>query len=199
MTRKRLLQAFSGLVLALTLACGWTFQPLQTPTPASPTTALPTMTSPPTDTPTPVVAVPPDAPLVQIGFYSSIYLRYDPEVWEPFLEAPDPILNPQGEAVEALRARSIPGCVLHDNLGHGVPLSWERQDSVQTLGGLEYWVEAWTDTAQQKPVLTVYQYPARQPGTGKRIELVIDLDPQECIRSTEEVLTLSADLIAGQP
>lgn len=67
------------------------------------------------------------------------------------------------------------------------------------FGGLDYQVEAWTDAAQQSPVLTVYQYHAGESGTGKRIELVIDQNPEGCNRSAKEVLALSADLVAGQP
>ena len=56
-------------------------------------------------------------------------------------------------------------------------------------GGME-------DTAMQKPVLIVYQYPVGESGIGTRIELVIDQEPEQCIKSAEHVLILSSDLIS---
>ena len=135
---------------------------------------------------------------MQIGNFNSIYLRYEPEVWEAFNEYQDPgQLNPKGEPVEALRHRTIPGCFLHDNLGRGAPPSWERRQEERRIGSLEYQVEVWTDTETQKPVLIVYQYPVGQSGTGRRMELVIDQEPEGCMKSAEDVLVLSEDLIAG--
>ena len=187
------------LVLVLTLGCGvlatppdTPASPLPSPTPQSPVTLPP-------ETPTLEVAATQDAPLVQIGFYDSIYLRYDPEAWEPIDETPEQQLNQKGEPVQRLQHRTIPGCFLHENLGRGVPLTWERQVTNRIIGSLEFRVEAWTDTEAQKPVLTVYQYPTGESGLGKRIELVIDRQPEECIQSGEEVLSLSADLISRQP
>jgi hypothetical protein len=193
MDERRILVAAITLALFLTPGCGST---AETPTPALPTASPEPLDTLPPATPTSGITVTPEAPLVQIGFFSSIYLRYDPAEWEVFSEAQDGQQNNQGEAVESLRHRSIPGCILHDNLGRGVPPSWELESSERSIGGLEYRVEAWTDTDLPRPVLRVYQYPAGPSGPGTRIELVIDQEPADCIRSAEDVLALSADLIA---
>jgi hypothetical protein len=149
--------------------------------------------------PTSEIAGTQEAPLVQIGHFDSIYLRYDPEVWAAFNEyqGPQQRLNYKGEPVEALRHRTIPGCFLHHNLGRGSPPSWELQATERMIDSLEYWVEVWSDTQTQTPALIVYQYPVGQPGTGKRIELVIDQEPEGCIKSAEDVLILSGDLMAA--
>jgi hypothetical protein len=182
MPQLRILPVSIVLILVWTLACGLIRGPFETsipPVPASETT------------------IAPDALLVQIGHFNSLNLRYDANEWEAFNEFQDQRQNSKGEPVNSLRHRSIPGCILHDNLGRGAPPSWELQDTNRAIGSLEYRVEAWTDTETQKPVLTVYQYPAAEPGTGTRIELVIDQDPEKCIQSAEEVLSLSSDLIAA--
>lgn len=188
-----------GLVLALTLACAVTATPVETSAPPSITPAPPVTHTPPPATRTLESTPTPEAALVQIGYFNSVYLRYDLEAWHAFSEAPSPALNQNGEPIEALQHATIPGCILHDNLGKGTPPSWERQDTKRTIGGLEYRLESWTDTAVQKKVLVVYQYPADQPGNGTRIEVVIGQEPELCIQSVEEVLALSADLIPRQP
>jgi hypothetical protein len=133
----------------------------------------------------------------QIGYFNSIYLRYDPAEWESFKEYPEEqLFNDSGELIESLRHRDIPGCIIHDNLGFGSPKSWKREDSNRTIGILEYRVETWTDTSTRKPVLTVYQYPTGPSGYGARIELRIDQKPKLCIEDADEVLALSEDLIA---
>jgi hypothetical protein len=166
MDKRRIVHAL--IVLVLTLACGWIR--------GAPGTQA--------------------AALVQIGYFNSVYLRYDPDEWEKRNEFPDQPQNSKGEPVEALQHRDIPGCILHDNLGRGVPPSWELQVTSQVVGSLEYHVEAWTDTEAQEPVLRVYQYPAGEPGDGTRIELVIDRQHEECIRSAEAVLAASSGLIS---
>ena len=184
------------MVLIFTLACATVFAPTETAIPPvstpSPTPVLP----PPTVTVVPEIVPTQDAPLVQIGYFDSVYLRYDPQDWEVFQPAPEPQLNPAGETIEALRHRTVPGCLLHDNLGHGVPPTWEYEKEEREIGGLTYRVDPWTDTTTNSPVLIVYQYPVGDEAAGKRIELVIEQDPEVCIQSAEEVLILSADLIS---
>ncbi|HEX5808488.1 MAG TPA: hypothetical protein VFY25_07460 [Anaerolineales bacterium] len=199
MSRQRIYSAWIGPILALTLACGVTATPVKTPVSPSITPAPPVTHTPPPATRTLESAPTPEASLVQIGYFNSVYLRYDLDAWHAISEAPSPVLNQNGEPIEALQHATIPGCILHDNLGKGAPLSWERQDTNRTIGGLEYRVESWTETSVQKKVLVVYQYPADQPGNGTRIELVIDLEPESCIQSAEEVLAFSADLIPRPP
>jgi hypothetical protein len=171
----RISQTSIVLILVLTLACGWISGPLETLAPPSPT----------------------DVPLVQIGYFNSIYLRYDPDEWETINEFQGQQLNNKGELIGSLRHRAIPGCFLHDNLGRGAPPTWELQETERTIGGLEYLVATWTDTVTQKPVLIVYQYPVGESGYGTRIELTIEQGVEQCIKSAEDALTLSSDLIAG--
>jgi hypothetical protein len=151
------------------------------------------------DTSTPELAPTGEAPLVQIGFFDSMYLRYDPEQWEAGSGTPEERLNERGEPIHRLQHLSIPGCILHDNLGRGAPPSWQLDVTNRTIGSLEFRVEAWTDTELGQPVLTVYQYPPAEGALGKRIELVIEQEPEACIQSAEEVLALSADVIAAEP
>lgn len=181
MSKRRILQGSILLIVALTLACGWIPEPLETSLPPSPTLEI---------------ATTPDAPLVQIGYFDSIYLRYDPREWEIVNELQGQQQNNKGEPVASLRQRSLAGCFLHENLGRGAPPAWQVQSTNRVIGSLEYRVEAWTDTTTQKPVLTVYQYPAGEPGYGIRIELVIDQESEQCIQSAEDVLILSSDLIS---
>src|SRR5215213_8855804 len=179
MDKRRILQGSILLIVALTLACGSTPEPFETSVPPSPTLEI---------------AATPDAPLVQIGYFDSIYLRYDPDVWEIVNELQGQQQNIKGEPVAFLRHLSLAGCFLHDNLGRGAPPSWQVQNTNRVIGSLEYRVEAWTDTTTQKPVLTVYQYPAGESGYSIRIELVIDEEPEQCTQSAENVLILSSDL-----
>lgn len=189
---RRVMLALSLLVLVLAMACGSTTPPPDTPAP-------PAIATLPPQTPATEVSQTAEAPLVQIGYFSSIYVRYDPQVWEVFDETPDGQSNQKGEPIQRLQHRTIPGCLLHENLGRGVPPSWELQVTDRVIGSLEYRVEEWTDTAVRKQVLIVYQYPPGESVIGKRIELVIDEQPEACIRSAEDVLALSADLISGSP
>ena len=200
MVPPRIVQAAGSLALVLTLACGVTATPpAGAPVPPAPSPTPVEMFTPTPEAPTPEITGTQEPPLVQIGFFDSIYLRYDPGVWEAINAAPDEQLNQKGEPVYSLRHRTIPGCTLHDNLGRGVPPSWELDITGRNIGGLEFRVEAWTDTEIRQPVLTVYQYPPGEGAAGKRIELVIEQDPQACIESAEEVLRLSVDVIAELP
>lgn len=181
MYRRRVIEASIVLILVLTLACGWFAKPLETSVPLSPT---------------PEISATQEFPLVQIGYFNSIYLRYDPDEWETLNELQGEQQNSKGEPVEALRHLRIAGCFLHDNLGRGAPPSWELQTTKRVIGSLEYRVESWTDTSTQRPVLAVYQYPVNESGYGTRIELIIDQGAEECIKSAEDVLILSEDLIS---
>lgn len=72
---QRIRRASIILILGMTLACGSIPSGLETsvtPLPAS------------------EIAGTQEAPLVQIGHFDSLYLRYDPEVWEAFHEYQDP-------------------------------------------------------------------------------------------------------------
>ena len=137
-----------------------------------------------------------DDETVQIGFDDSIYLRFDPGDWEAINEfGAQTQYNYNDEAIYALQNLSFQGCVLHGNLGFGPPTTWQRQDGSLMIGNLEYRVETWTEMASQMPVLVVYQYPAGRSGTGLRIELKIEQEPEECIRDAIKVLALSEELI----
>jgi len=195
MYQRRIFQASIVPMLVLTLACGLIPESPETSVPASPISSPQIVDTLPLETSTPEIAITQDAPLAQIGYFNSVYLRYDPNEWESFSGFQDQQTNEKGEAIEALRHRSIPGCFLHDNLGKGAPPSWELQNTNRVIGSLEYRVEAWRDTATQKPVLIVYQYPVGESGISTRIELVIDQEPEQCIKSAEHVLILSSDLI----
>jgi len=138
----------------------------------------------------------PENELVQIGVYDSLYLRYEPEEWEPFNEyTENHIFNSIGEEAMSLRLKADPTCILHDNMGRGAPPNWAREDTIQQIGNLQFRVEAWTDTNTRKPVLTVYQYPSDE--MYRRIELVIKEKPKFCIESAETVLVLSEAEIRG--
>jgi hypothetical protein len=199
MYQRKILQTSIVLILVLTLACGLIPDPLETSVPPSPTPLRQLVETLHPETPTPKTATTQDTPLVQIGYFNSIYLRYDPDEWEIFNEFQGQQLNNTSDPMESLRYRAIPGCFLHDNLGKGAPPSWELQDTKRIIGSLEYRVETWTDTATQKPVLIVYQYPVGEPGYGTRIELVIDQEPEQCIKSAEDTLILSSDIISKSP
>jgi hypothetical protein len=192
----RIAQAAGVLLLVFTLACALSAAPPDTPLPPSPSPVPQQIITLPPDMPTLEIAATQEAPLIQIGFFDSIYLRYDPEVWEPVNETPDEQLNQKGEPVHRLNHRTIPGCFLHENLGRDVPPSWELQVTNRLIGSLEFRVEAWTDIEAQSPVLIVYQYPPGESAIGKRIELIIEEQADVCIQSAEEVLRLSADVIA---
>ena len=196
MYQRRIFQASIVLMLVLTLACGLIPESPETSVPASPISSPQIVHTLPLETSTPEIAITQDAELAQIGYFKSVYLRYDPDDWESFSDSQGQQLNSEGKPMEALRQRSIPGCFLHDNLGRGAPPSWELQNTNRVIGSLEYRVEAWRDTATQKPVLIVYQYPVGQSGTSTRIELMIDQEPEQCIKSAEHVLILSSDLIS---
>jgi hypothetical protein len=200
MLPRRTLQSAAVAALLLTLACSLTATPLEgTPAPASPSsTPAPVVTRMPA-TSTPGLAPTGEAPLVQIGLFDSMYLRYDPGQWEADSGTPEERLNERGEPIHRLQHLSIPGCILHDNLGRGAPPTWERNITNRTIGSLEFRVEAWTDTELGQPVLIVYQHPPGEDALGKRIELLIEAEPEACIRSAEEVLALSADVIAAEP
>lgn len=161
-------------------------------------TATVTATPSPTHTP---VSSPSEYEIVQIGWFESIYLRYDPEEWESFNEyQEEQLINAAGDPIESLRHWAIPGCIIHGNLGYGPPITWQRQDTNLMIGDLEYRVESWTDSNTRQHVLIVYQYPYGKSGYGIRIELMINQEPQQCIANAQEVLVHSEDLIlAGRP
>jgi hypothetical protein len=137
-----------------------------------------------------------DDETVQIGFFDSIYLRFDPDEWEAINEFGEQIeFNNNNEAIYALQNMKIAGCLMRGNLGFGPSSAWERQDSNLMIGNLEYRVETWIEVATQKPILVVYQYPAGRSGFGTRIELKIEREAEECMREATKVLGLSEDLI----
>jgi hypothetical protein len=169
----------------------------------SPITVIdPTLALPPQFSPTPEFEekstrlTPSNYEIAQIGFFDSIQLRYDPNVWETFDQQQDQLItNNDGEVVKALRHHAIAGCIIRGNLGMGTPTTWQREDTNSMIGNLEFRVEAWTDNKTEKPVLIVYQYPIGKSGYSVRIELRIDEEPELCIELAEEVLILSEDLI----
>ena len=195
MDKRKILKTSVVLVLAPTLACGPVPQATATPGSYSPLPSTQAVDLVPSETSTPEITATQEDPIAQIGFFNSIYLRYDPGKWEAFDDFQGQ-QNSQGESIESLRHRDIPGCFLHDNLGRGAPPSWELQASNRVIGSLEYRAELWVDTTTEKPVLVVYQYPAGDSAYGTRIELVVDQEPERCISSAEDVLILSADLIS---
>lgn len=133
-------------------------------------------------------------PVVQIGAFNSLFLRYDPAEWEEFNEyIKNPIINEAGELAESLRHKAIAGCILHDNIGRGTPSNWRGKVSNRQIGNLVYVVGEWINVKTRKFVLVVYQYPEDE--MRARIELVIDAKHKLCIEEAEKVLVNSEDLI----
>lgn len=134
--------------------------------------------------------------IIQIGIYDSVYLQYDPKLWDAITEtAAEGFINRDGDSVEALRNIAIPDCIIHDNQGMGAPSHWRRQDTRETIGNLDYRVEEWTDLNTDQVILVVYQYPYGESGYGIRIEAKPGLDPRKCILDVEDVLILSETLL----
>jgi hypothetical protein len=127
----------------------------------------------------------------QVGSYLSIWITYDSAAWDAAIWIDGS--NQAGEQVQQLIHRSFDGCSLHDNLGHGAPETWSFGTYTRDIGNVIYQVEQWTDTANNNPVLLVYQYPAGdQINSTKRIELEPGSMPFDCIHAAEEVIGLSA-------
>ncbi len=126
----------------------------------------------------------------QIGSYLSIWVTYDPGIWDAAVWLNGS--NQAGEQVQQLIHKSFAGCSLHDNLGHGAPETWSFGNYTKEIGKLIFQIDQWTDTTNNNPVLLVYQYPAGDPtNSTKRLELEPGSVPYDCINAAELVIGLS--------
>ncbi len=181
------------LVIALViLSCGIS---VPTNAPAVPTTEPLLPPAEPTAEVTQMIVEPtvyqPVYARAQIGSYLSIWVTYDPTLWDAAIWLDGS--NQAGEQVQQLLHKSFAGCSLHDNLGHGAPTTWTFGNYTKNLGGVVFQIDQWTDTTNNNPVLLVYQYPAGdQTNSTKRIELEPGSMPYDCIAATEVVIGLSA-------
>jgi hypothetical protein len=180
------------LLIVVTLSCNLFNRPVVTEGPPfevwTPTGQLPV------ETPTMTVEATLDQPVyarAQVGTYLSIWVTYDPGVWNA---APSIYtgVNQSNETVQQLVHNSIAGCTLHDNLGHGVPESWSWAGFTREIGQVVFKIDQWTDVNTNKPVLVIYQYPAGEPtNTTRRIELETGALPFDCIAAGDGVIALS--------
>ena len=132
----------------------------------------------------------------QIGYSRVTYLTYDPSVWQVEFKVGAGSAMSGQDVYDLIHIQF--GCILHDNLGHGVPETWTSTQYLQQLGTIEYQVEKWVDTTTGEAVLVVYHYPPGNWENYSRIELVIDGNPDACISAAETVLGLSeADIIGN--
>lgn len=132
-----------------------------------------------------------DFPIVNIGFPNSIYVRYDPSVWDAI--EMDPVYQTEaGEPVSSLQHKDFPYCNIHNNWGHGMSPDYEFSINNKIIGDLDYQLETWSDPPG-KPILTVYQHSPTE--WIVRIELSIGSEPDVCIQDAEEVLAISSDLL----
>jgi hypothetical protein len=128
--------------------------------------------------------------------FKSEYLTYDPSVWQVEFKVGAGSAMSGQDVYDLIHIQF--GCILHDNLGHGVPETWTSTQYLQQLGTIEYQVEKWVDTTTGEAVLVVYHYPPGNWENYRRIELVIDGNPDACISAAETVLGLSeADIIGN--
>ena len=126
----------------------------------------------------------------QIGTYLSIWVTYDPTVWNA-VQWVDGV-NQSNEPIQALVHKTAPDCSLHDNLGHGVPTTWSFATYTRDIGGVVFQIDQWTETTTNNPVLVIYQYPAgEQTNTSKRLELEPGSTPYDCISAADVVIGLS--------
>ena len=133
--------------------------------------------------------------LVQVGFGSTFYLRYSPQVWEKFPDAWVPASNMEGIPLESIRLSGRSGCILRGNVGRGVPVYYQLSVSSRRIGSLDFRLESWSDPSRGgMPVLTIYQYP-NDGYTDTRVELWYDDQPGSCEQAAERVLERSADLL----
>jgi hypothetical protein len=127
----------------------------------------------------------------QIGTYLSIWVTYDPAIWDA-IPWPTNGVNQYNEPTQALVYKADTGCTLHDNLGHGVPENWSWSGFTREIAGATFKIDQWIDTNTNSPVLVVYQYPAgEQTNTTIRIELETGSSGTDCINATDVVIGLS--------
>lgn len=126
----------------------------------------------------------------QIGTYRSIWVTYDPAVWNAAKWVDG--TNQSNEEIQALFHKTAPGCSLHDNLGHGVPTTWTWATYTRDISGVIFQIDQWTETSTNNPVLVIYQYPSgQQTDTAKRLELEPGSAPYDCINAADAVIGLS--------
>jgi len=185
----------TGVILILVagmLSCNLLQRPVVTEGPAfevwTPTSQMPVEPTPKVVEPTlnqPVYA------RAQIGTYQSLWVTYDPGVWNAVPSSFTGV-NQNNEAVQELDHATIAECSLHDNLGHGVPESWSYAGFTREIGGVVFSIDQWTDVNTNNPVLVVYQYPAGEmTDTSRRLELETGAQPYDCIAAADEVIGLS--------
>lgn len=134
--------------------------------------------------PTEAAATTPTAVALEIGnmgYSTDYYVRYDPSIWEATWAESD-----GNRKVLTLHHKSLNGCMLSDNLGHGAPSTWAFSQEPRTIGSQNYSIETWTDSITGKIVLRVYGR-----SDTIRIELAPGDMPQPCIQAAEQVLLQS--------
>ncbi|MFC1923611.1 hypothetical protein ACFLY4_10030 [Chloroflexota bacterium] len=132
-----------------------------------------------------------DFPIVNIGFPKSIYVRYDPSIWD-VIEMDPVYQTEEGEPVSSLQHKDFPECSIHNNWGRTLSPDYKKNVIEKVIGNLDYQLETWSDPTG-KPYLTVYQHSPID--WIVRIELLIGSEPDVCIQDAEDVLAISSDLL----
>lgn len=138
-------------------------------------------------------------PQVQLINSGTLYLTYNPAVWE----TGNTHTRPDGVVVEDLLLKQNPNCILEDNLGFGPPSTWGYKEYQKEIGNLLFSVENYYLLSTGYPQLVIYQYHASSilHTNEIRIQVAMAKLPEEysakCIESVEEVLLLSGDAIAN--
>jgi hypothetical protein len=185
------------VIFVVSLSCTLLQRPVVTEGPGfevwTPTSQLPVEPTVKAVEPTAKVVEPTIQPVyarAQIGTYRSIWVTYDPAVWNAAKWVDG--ANQSNEEIQALFHKTAPGCSLHDNLGHGVPTTWTWATYTRDIGGVIFQIDQWTETTTNNPVLVIYQYPSGQPtDTSKRLELEPGSAPYDCINAADAVIGLS--------
>jgi hypothetical protein len=185
------------VIFVVTLSCTLLQRPVVTEGPSfevwTPTSQLPVEPTVMAGEPTAKVVEPTVQPVyarAQIGTYLTIWVTYDPAIWNAaqWVEG----TNQANEPIQALFHKTAAGCSLHDNLGHGVPPSWSWATYTRDIGGVIFQIDQWTETTTNNPVLVIYQYPSGdQTNTSKRLELEPGTAPYDCINAADGVIGLS--------
>jgi hypothetical protein len=87
-----------------------------------------------------------------------------------------------------LESKNIAECTISQNLGMGVPETWERKTTQETFGTYSFKVEQWTDTSIGQIVLVVYFYQDTM-----EIAIRTRSDANACLTAAKLVLQYSAE------
>lgn len=186
------------LIFVVSLSCTLTQRPVVTKGPGfevwTPASQLPVepivMTAEPTAKVVEPTVYQPVYARAQIGTYRSIWVTYDPGIWNAAKWVDG--TNQANEEIQALFHKTAPNCSLHDNLGHGVPTTWTWATYTRDIGGVIFQIDQWTETTTNNPALVIYQYPSgQQTDTSKRLELEPGTAPYDCISAADAVIGLS--------